>query len=405
MNQVDQLLIELSSSVVNGSVIAAAARVRKAREEALQVHLGSGELSADLVSDFEKALQGTQTVRQTMEEAAERIGNANLVDEIIKQEGASLIGSNSALIGGIVGGPLGAVAGSALSALAKPGSIARQIAVVESMAQRVGMVDKKIDKAISRHFENIKSPGMVRRAAGRVVSGARTAGRAARVAAIPVAVQMYGRQARERREKVEKDMAKVQAYVSDPIASVRHDATLTRGMSDSAPRVTAALAAQHMRALDFMAGKLPVRESILPLQPKSRQTRIPDQDIVKTARYFAAVKKPLGILQDLEAGAVTPEAVEAVRSVYPQLYQEIRTRVMRRITDSAEPLPFDATIQLSLLLDIPGHPMLTPGFLQRQQERWLNTSAQPQQPPPHNGAVPDPAAGALTLSEKVTASL
>jgi len=86
MNQVDQLLIELSSSVVNGSVIAAAARVRKAREEAKMIldkheagDLGPAEtiekafpITLDCLKDLDALLSGAVRLIHIMDNHGEK---------------------------------------------------------------------------------------------------------------------------------------------------------------------------------------------------------------------------------------------------------------------------------------------------------------------------------------------
>lgn len=123
------------------------------------------------------------------------------------------------------------------------------------------------------------------------------------------------------------------------------------------PRLAAAAKAQVQRADAFLSSKLP-QPPRHDLFAHTKPDRTTDAAKDKFLRYARAVDTPLTVLEDLRDGVLTREAVEAIQSVYPSLYQRVRQEVMTNIADSSQLLPYEKLLQLGILLGVPATPAL-----------------------------------------------
>ena len=105
-------------------------------------------------------------------------------------------------------------------------------------------------------------------------------------------------------------------------------------------------------------------------------------------RRLRAVENPTSILDDLAAGRLTPESIDAVRTVYPETFAEIQGQVMDRLTtmeQRGERPSYAKRVELGLLLGIPTDPTMTPESIAALQAQYQPTEAEaagPQPAPP-----------------------
>lgn len=153
----------------------------------------------------------------------------------------------------------------------------------------------------------------------------------------------------------------------------------------SAPKATATATATALAGLQFLSSKLPPsRQDPYSLQPQLQpRTRASDAEISQFMRYTAAIDDPLIVLREAKSGTLTRDHVEAVKAVYPRLYDQMRTEVMQHLIDSKSPLPYGKRIQLGILLDIPTDKTLSPDFLTAIQATYTSAEkAGAESPPP-----------------------
>lgn len=165
------------------------------------------------------------------------------------------------------------------------------------------------------------------------------------------------------------------------------------GMQEHAPQTAQALNVASARALAFLASKLPPTPKpgplSAPLQPSPSQ-------IATYNRYRDAVENPTGILRQAAAGTLTPEAVEAVRTVYPQLMDKIVAAAM--LSAAGKELPYRARLMLYMLAghDVDGS--MTPQAIMANQAIWMRASMKPQGQP--QGRAPRSNAGKMTTGDR-----
>lgn len=153
------------------------------------------------------------------------------------------------------------------------------------------------------------------------------------------------------------------------------------------------------RAMVFLDSKLPRKtENINPFIKKSYPSS--DQEIYKFKKYVQAVQDPMSVLKDLNNGNLSREGIEAVRYVYPIIYQEMQSSVYEALEKAGGETSYKQRLQLGILMDMPTDLALEPQAIQGLQA--LYKEAQVSQA---GGTITAAAAKQLDLSESQATEL
>lgn len=380
-------------------------RYLDARATAIKTVAESGSLPSGGVAALKSELDAVREASQALQVATEKIGGSKVLDALIANERDSVLESVIPAVAAMTAGPTGMLAAGAYMSLKNPGSTLKKITYIESQARQLLAVDGRVHKIVKQHIARLSNAqGMARRAFSDTMSA--RSKRGATVNALPMVIRAYGHDEKTRRKKVEQDIKNLERLSQNPMASIRMASSMTRGMSDVAPRTTMSVAAKHIAMVDYLKGKIPPRPPLNPMQP-SRKIPLTNAQVTSLARTFIAAKEPFSVLRDLESGSLTSEGVDVLKSIYPKLYNELRVVAATELAKVKDPIPFNAAVQLSILLDLPGHPALNPEFLARQAERWAaRADSEKAQPPDRpSQAAPDLAENSATLSDKIVQNL
>jgi hypothetical protein len=125
---------------------------------------------------------------------------------------------------------------------------------------------------------------------------------------------------------------------------------LGRHLGDTAPN-TAAMAAGGVAAgAQYLLDHSP-KNPFEGLPPALQRPYQPPKDVIRTwLRRVEAVADPRSVFDNMRDGTVTPEAIDALKTVYPRMYQDFRERMMNRLADWKEPLPREKRAQIGQLL-------------------------------------------------------
>jgi hypothetical protein len=145
----------------------------------------------------------------------------------------------------------------------------------------------------------------------------------------------------------------------------------------NSPRLAIETQAAVMRGLSFLESKIPKD----PYNPGV----YPDDFVPSPVEmshygdYVQAVMKPKVILKQMADGNINPRTVEAIRTVYPKLYDDLLTQVTGQLM-KPEKASFQARIQLGILFGIPSVKAMQPDYLARMAQLKQPQQAQQQQP-------------------------
>ena len=174
---------------------------------------------------------------------------------------------------------------------------------------------------------------------------------------------------------------------------------LDANLQSSAPETYQQVRQVAGRAMVFLDSKLPRRtDNVNPFIKKSYPNS--DQEIYKFKKYVQAVQDPMSVLKDLNNGNLSREGIEAVRYVYPILYQEMQSSVYDSLEKAGGETSYYQRLQLGILMDMPTDLALEPQAIQGLQA--LYKEAQVSQ---SGGAITAAAAKQLDLSESQATEL
>lgn len=182
------------------------------------------------------------------------------------------------------------------------------------------------------------------------------------------------------RESYDKSANQIRSIAARPEALSNQVSESLRDYSDHAPRATAAAAATAVRGVEFLASKLPPTTSdptSLTPQLSKPNRMVSDIAIAKWMRYRDAVNDPVSVLAQARTGKITPEAVEAVKAVYPKLYEQLCDTVIRATVDAKRPLSYQESIRIGILLDRPTDWSMTPKAQKAIQGTYLPPTPAP----------------------------
>jgi hypothetical protein len=149
-------------------------------------------------------------------------------------------------------------------------------------------------------------------------------------------------------------------------------ASVRRQVGAANPDLSAAIEAAVLRKLQYLQKHAPKAPPPGPLG--SRPWQPSPGEIERFARRVRAAESPITVLEDFDAGTLTPEAAETLRVVYPQLFTEVQTRLLTRAAELQAELPRQRVLQASLLFDVPLDPSLRPENLRFLQEAHASTA-------------------------------
>ncbi len=292
---------------------------------------------------------------------------------------------------------IGGVLGLVVDTMSKPATTLRTLAQVErhtqSVLEKIGLGTKKLVGAAE------KAPAAAGLAppkgAGKgffslLLDKAPVAGE--RVA---IAGATSGRKAWDRQVEA---MAALQ---SNPAALSKRVGDALGPFALAAPKATGAATMTAMRGLAFLESKMPPsRRDPNTLQPQFQPaSRASDSEIARHNRYREALDNPTIILDQARKGTLTPDHVEAVREVYPALYDKMRQDLFRELVSSKSELPYGRRIQIGILLDLPTDQTLAPDFVSAIQATYSASEKAGEEPPSPNTSRLDVASSLQTATQ------
>jgi len=331
-----------------------------------------------------KLLQKVQRMQGNAEEFGKTLGDVRdtvmLGNQLRKLDTthAVLATMGPAAVGYMVGDTPGAGIGAVLGALASPGRTIRQLAAIE---RATNAIRTRITSGVGAYV------GDAIAAAGKMVEPAANIARRTVGPAVVLANRPEEREKRRDRERQFTDRSNdLQAFVGNPQIATDRLAASTSRLTGVAPKAAQAVQTKAVQAAQFLWDKTPkppAPTGIVPQKWKPRQ-----EEIDKWERYARAVDDPLSVVADLKKGKLTTEAAEALRTVYPQIFQEVVGQVMEKVAELGDKLPYKNRLQLSILLGVPLDRSTTPQFVSAMQQSYG--------PVPADGGDSQPPSGGKT---------
>jgi hypothetical protein len=141
-------------------------------------------------------------------------------------------------------------------------------------------------------------------------------------------------------DKLQEDKTLMDKLLADP------------NLAMAAPQTYDKLRQLSSRAIAFLNTKMPRKTlGVNPFIKKSYP--LSDQELYRIKRYLKAIQSPLSVLEDLKQGVVSREGIEAVRFVYPTIYNEMTSAVYDNLQKYGANMPYDKRLQLGIVMELP----------------------------------------------------
>ncbi len=371
-------------------------KMMSARAEAAEAVLTHGKLNAKQTAYLTRLRDNSRQLIKDVAETEGAVSRLAQLEELAAQEASEITIAGEfggKIVDTLKGAAAVATGGGTVGAAETAGAAfaggtmgrARKIHAIQTLSDRLrGKMDGPLGKLFG------KAGKAAADAAGGVpITGARAAQYFAGEADRKRTAKNRREEYRERSEWVR---ARNEQQASDDVKET------AAAVSDAAPNATVAAANTAARAQAYLASQLP-RDGV----PGSAMGPPPEASAMEVdswLRKLKAVEDPSSILDDLTDGKLSRDSVEAVKAVYPALYEQMRGDVMGRINDmqaEGKQLPYRERIDLGTLLDIPTDPMLRPDVMATIQASYEQQN-EPQATPEKK--VPDLAGAYETESEQ-----
>lgn len=274
---------------------------------------------------------------------------------------AALGPSGATVVGGILGGAPGAAIGGLANILSRPQQTLRTLAGVRHLLESVdsGVVDS-IRGVVKGMGGRTTSKGS---AAAKMRTGASGLRGAVRKGVLAETGRLTASSRAERQDRVQKILDRAYQLASNPDVFAKDVGRTLFDVNEAAPALAGLTQQQAHRAAVFLAGKQPAVYS----DPFSTRKPVVDQiALSKYERYIEAVADPIGTLGRVADGTITLEHAEALRSVYPKIYERTQSAVLEELGASVEegkPVPFATRVRLGITFQIATDRSLQPRVL------------------------------------------
>lgn len=129
--------------------------------------------------------------------------------------------------------------------------------------------------------------------------------------------------------KNEKDIEdKIAYYSQDPSIIVDNFTRNNQALIRAAPKTAEAAQSRIIKAVEFLNQKAP-KKDISPFN----DFQVPKSELMKFKNYVEAVENPYSVIQNLKSGYFTPEAGEAIKTIYPQMFTAIQQEFLSRLPE------------------------------------------------------------------------
>ena len=163
-------------------------------------------------------------------------------------------------------------------------------------------------------------------------------------------------------DKLQEDKTLMDKLLADP------------NLAMAAPKTYDKLREVSSRALAFLNSKMPRKTlGVTPFLKKSYP--LSDQELYKIKRYLKAIQNPLSVLEDLKQGIVSREGIEAVRFVYPTIYNEMTSAVYNNLEKYGAEMAYDKRLQLGIVMGLPTDLSLEPENIAKFQSFYKEAQA------------------------------
>jgi hypothetical protein len=346
-----------------------------------KIDSGIGELAKDglipkdsveIWQRSNRLLSNLYTIEKPLADAISRAeSNVNVFGLRFRDIGIGAIG------GGVLGGPAGIALGFANKALQTDTGLLARAAIGEKM-QKLAWAEQLMNKTQSEIATSIKGFLSGGSASGAVKRGLEKYG-------APLAYAATERREPGSRVKTQQDwfsetQKQILAVASNPEAFAAHQGNEAQPLANAAPNVADAIIGKQLQVYAYLAQAMPKNPG-MPTNIFTDSWKPADYEVQRFRKVVQVARAPLTILDDLHAGTITADQVNAVKELYPRLYESILTKVREEITAPDVRATYAQRLKLGAMFQ-GTEPTMAPDFVAAMQNPASSPDkAKPMKPP------------------------
>ena len=356
----DRIVYQETKTLDPKGRVAALRQVRAEMEDAISdaMDAASGRVKGELRGDYErlkKDYHALSILRDAAEDSAARASNGATFGLGEKFAIASAVAS-----GNVTAAPILGLAGKVVRERGSAAAAAylSRAADLGTFSQAIGRVDERVARAAKGVLKERRTT----QAGGEAVTSPRA----------------LAKQAEDSQKAIAKTKKQAQSIV-EWVASVRAnpkrfmdrllESSEVVGRSAGA-KASTAYSAAAMKAFQFIASYVPVKERRDPLDPR----RVPPLTLDEADRLVRATRyavRPMTVWDDFDRGIVTPEGLRAANDFMPEQFGDFRMRLHSYVTEHMlrnKQLTQSQRLRIDKLLGSPAGADLKPQAIARYQQ-------------------------------------
>ncbi len=175
------------------------------------------------------------------------------------------------------------------------------------------------------------------------------------------------------------------AAESPEVMAARATDVVGSDLHRAAPKTAMAAGAVVARAVTYLATQAPQGYQPTGITAGKEPRKFSEMELTKWNRTASAVKDPIQTVANAKHGHMTRDGVQALKFVYPRMYEELRGHVLQQLADmersgKLSKMPYEQKAMMGALLDIQPDDTFAPKFIAMLQASKAG-SAQPAENP------------------------
>ena len=314
------------------------------------------------------------------------IKDRNILDAFDKAstQGARKVNAAAIIFGGLggaaglgVGGPLGAIAGAAAGSTLDVYGGQLLKSLMDRAPNFTGLMF--VEKGMKRTADEVdRIPGIIRR----MMSGKKDIKKS--TAAIDALFRLTREEPPTKKEKenpgeqLEKLGEKLRTWLADPTMFNDMIGKFTTPLAEGgAPNIAEGLTIGAQKALSYLQQEIPKPPTpSSPFAPKITWNPS-DYELSKFTQILEVAENPFVVLDLLEAGTLTSNHMDALKTMFPPVYEAMQKKVIETATNNPEPMSYADRVKLSILADMPLDETVKDEHILKLQSKFMNE--QPEQ--------------------------
>lgn len=181
------------------------------------------------------------------------------------------------------------------------------------------------------------------------------------------------------REDFDKRRKQLEEFSRSPELAAVRIAKATEGVSEADPKLAMKLSGIAMGDAEYLSRTMPTAWGTAnTFTPQAETPRFHHSEITAWIKRVEALEDPTRVIESLARGELDREGIEALKERRPEMFADLRQRVMTGLAESEKPIPYRRRVLLSLAFDFPGDKSLTAEYTASVQEAFTPKNDSPQ---------------------------